>query len=202
MKSFASLTDQDLCLLVARGDEQAFAVLVDRNWRNIYLLALTYTRNPETSEEITQDILLNLWKKREKLGDVNNFSAWLTTVARNRIISELRKRLKELIDQKELREMPEDLVMETLLLPDKQTELRESYQLLLKGIEMLPEKRKIVFKMSRLEGLSNLAIAERLQLHPDTVAQYLAKALAFLRTFLYTHTGDAILAIILLTRLP
>jgi len=200
MKSYANYTDQDLSQLVADGDEQAFAALVERLWRNIYLHTLTYIRNPETAEEITQDIFINLWNKREKLKEVNNFSAWLTIVARNRILSGMRKRLQALAGHTQLQDMPEDMVMETLLVPDKQAELRESYQVLLKGIELLPEKRRVVFKMSRLEGLSNLEIAEKLQMHPVTVAQYMAKALVFLRTYLHSHTGDAVLAIVLISR--
>ncbi len=200
MKSYANYTDQDLSRLVAGGDGQAFAALVERLWRNIYLHTLTYTRNPETAEEITQDIFINLWNNREKLKEVNDFSAWLTIVARNNILSALRKRLQGLAGHTQLQDMPEDMLMETLLVPDKQAESKEFYQLLLKGIELLPEKRRAVFKMSRLEGLSNLEIAEKLQMHPVTVSQYMAKALGFLRAYLHSHTGNAVLAIVLISR--
>ena len=67
------------------------------------------------------------------------------------------------------------------------------------GISLLPEKRQQVFRMSRLDGLTHEQIAERLGMHKDTVAQYIVKAVAFLRSYLQEHLGDSLLVIILLT---
>jgi len=160
-------------------------------------LALTYTRNPQKSEEITQDVFLHLWEKRDELKAVKKFGVWLHVIARNMVISSTREKLRALAGgYQEFNN--EDAAMETLLVPDRQVEYKESYQLLLKGIELLPKQRRQVFKMSRLEGLSNIEIAEKLQMHPVTVSQYMAKAIVFLKAYLHDHTGDLILAIVLM----
>ncbi len=197
MKLYATYPDQELCHLISDGDEQAFAVLVNRLWRNIYLHALTYTHSPQASEEITQDIFLQVWLKRETLKEITNFSGWLHILARNKIISLMRVKVQELAGLSEV-QSSHDNAIESILVPDLQAEHRQSYQLLLKGIEMLPEKRKAVFKMSRLEGMSNIEIAEKLQMNPVTVSQYLAKALGFLRSYLNNHTDEAILVVLMM----
>ena len=181
MESYSTHSLQELVRLVANSDEAAFTTLVHRLWRNCYFQALTYTHSPQKAEEITQDIFLQVWKHRHKLEAIVDFSHWFKVVARNKIISALRGKLEEIAGLDTLRETT---AIEPLLVPDLQAEYRESYQILLKGIELMPEKRREVFKLSRLEGKSNQEIARQLNIHPVTVSQYIAKSLAFLKTYL------------------
>jgi RNA polymerase sigma-70 factor (family 1) len=189
--------ENEILTAVANGDESAFSRLVDHFWKNVYLHALTYTRSPQQAEEVTQDIFLLVWNQRQQLTTIKEFPAWLHIVARNKIISAMRKRLLQLSQWNEAEQNSPDL-LEKVLVPDKQTEFREAYQLLLEGIERLPEKRREVFTMSRIQGKTNAEIAEILQIHPVTVSQYLAKALTFLRSYLREGHLDSITIILLL----
>jgi RNA polymerase sigma-70 factor (family 1) len=198
MKSNIVYQDEELVCLVADGDELAFTELVNRLWRNCYFHALTYTHSPQKAEEITQEIFIQVWNNRNKLKEINHFHSWFKVVARNKIISALRGKLHEIAGLNEIQEDVTDSVIETFLVPDRQMEYRESYQILLKGIEMMPQKRREVFKMSRLEGMSNLEIADQLNIHPVTVSQYLAKSLAFLKIYLQEHEVEVVLGLILL----
>lgn len=197
MQSISPYNEGQLLLQVAAGNETAFAALVDRFWKNVYLHALAYTRSPQRAEEVTQDVFLHVWHKRHVLREVEQFAAWLHVVARNSIINAMRKKLIQLAHWEAAEQESPDL-LETLLVPDRQMEYREAYQLLLKGIQLLPEKRREVFTMSRIEGRSNPEIAAILDIHPVTVSQYLAKSLVFLRTYLAENQLDAIQIIILL----
>lgn len=181
MESYSTYSLPELIDLVADGDELAFTIIVNRLWKNCYFHALTYTHSPQKAEEITQDILMQVWKNRAKLKEIVDFEHWFKVVARNKIISALRGKLHEIAG---LDTVQETTTIESLLVPDLQAEYRESYQILLKGIELMPEKRREVFKLSRLEGKSNQEIAKQLNIHPVTVSQYLAKSLAFLKTYL------------------
>ena len=195
MESYSTYSLPELIRLVASGDEMAFTAVVNRLWRNCYFHALTYTHSPEKAEEITQDIFLQVWKNRAKLEEVADFSHWFKVVARNKIISAMRGKLQEIAG---LDAVGEATTIEPLLVPDLQTEYRESYQILLRGIELMPEKRREVFKLSRLEGKSNQEIAAQLNIHPVTVAQYLAKSLAFLKTYLLEQEVNLVFCLLLL----
>lgn len=178
--------------LISAGDEASFTLIVKKYWRNVYSHALTYLKSGQVAEEVTQDIFMRLWDHRLKLEGVNNFESYLFILSRNYIVSALRKKLQD------TNPIKEDWAEEPILVPDRQTEYKETYQCLLTGIELLPEKRKLVFKMSRLEGKTHEEIAAALGIHKDTVSQYIVKALVFLRTYMKEESGNSILVIIIL----
>ncbi|HEY4290762.1 MAG TPA: sigma-70 family RNA polymerase sigma factor [Puia sp.] len=183
--------ESDLLARVATGDQLAFAEMVRRYWNTIYSHGLVYLKSAPRAEEITQDVFMKIWTGREKLPEVRNLDNYLFIIARNHIFNEARKKINLIYGDVGER-------AETSFLPDLQTEYKESYQQLLKGIELLPEKRRQVFKLSRLEGLSNEQIATRLGIHKDTVYQYLVKALLFLRAYMQEHMGGTLLVLLLI----
>lgn len=188
--------EKELLSRIAGGDEHAFGILVHKYWNTIFSHALAYLKSVEKAEEITQDVFMRLWKARGRVGDIKNLDNYLFILARNQIFNETRKRIDQLY-------AVDDENMEALsATPDQQTEFRETYQLLLKGVELLPEKRKRVFTMSRFEGMSNEQIASALGMHKDTVYQYLVKALNFLKLFLQEHSDNMVVIIIVLGGLP
>lgn len=183
--------EKELLILIAKGDEAAFARLVKKYWKHIYSQALSYLKSTQAAEEITQDVFMRLWNARHQLPAVEKVDSYLYIVCRNCVLNALRKRLRS----------PENTVApdmaEELLQPDKQLEYREYYEKFLRLIELLPDKRKQVFKMSRLEGRSHEEIASSLGIHKDTVAQYIVKAVNFLRTRLPENTDALFLALLL-----
>jgi RNA polymerase sigma factor (sigma-70 family) len=188
-------TDPALLLQIAAGDETAFSSLVRYHWKNVYAHALSWIKTVEEAEELTQDVFLKVWNSRSQFEQVENFENWLFIIARNMIVSAVRKRLNRptfLADQE---------IEENSLSPDRLLENRQHYQVLLAGISLLPEKRQQVFRMSRLEGLTHAQIADKLGMNKDTVAQYIVKAVNFLKAYLTEHLGDYILVIILLAGL-
>ncbi|WP_346317993.1 RNA polymerase sigma-70 factor [Chitinophaga sp. YIM B06452] len=163
---------------MAAGNQQALKTIVEAFWPNIYAHALAYLRSPEKAEELTQDVFLAIWEKRETLPNIENFRGYLFITARNKIVSRLRVKLATTHPAEETD------ATETLYIPDSQLELKELNNLLREGIEQLPPKRKRVFEMSRLEGKSHAEIAAELGISKDTVSEYITLALNFLRTYL------------------
>jgi RNA polymerase sigma-70 factor (ECF subfamily) len=182
---------------IASGDQLAFARLLRIYGDRVFSQAMAYTKSVVIAEEITQDTFLRVWKNRQKLEQVNNFESWLFIIARNRIFKAVKTHFNEPF--KEL--VGEDATADHES-PESQAEARDAYRLLVKAIELLPEKRQQVFRMSRLEHMSHREIAEKLGIHEVTVGQYIVKAVSFLREYLEKHTGDTILVIILLRGLP
>jgi RNA polymerase sigma-70 factor (ECF subfamily) len=179
---------------IAEGDEAAFTLLL-RHFRNkVYTQSLVYLKSALIAQEITQDVFLKVWANRSGLPHIDNFSGYLFIITRNEIISALRKKGRELAA------LSESLV-ENGWIPDQQLLYKESYQLLLQGIEALPPARKDVFKMSRLEGLSYEEIAERQGISRNGVKDHIVKSLLFLRNYLRTHTDDTLTLLLLLTEL-
>lgn len=124
---------------------------------------------------MAQDVFVKLWKNRHELSAVRSIDNYLFIIARNTMISRIRARLREpgFISGQEKEDEHGR--------PDRLLEDKETLAILMEGIALLPAKRQEVFRMSRLDGLSNVAIAQQLGMNKDTVKQYLAKALVFLK---------------------
>lgn len=177
---------------MADGSEQAFAILVRACWKHVYAHALSWLKTTAEAEELTQDVFLDVWKSRALLPELDSFRNWLFIIARNRIVTGVRRKVNQpaFVEEQEKEA--------AALQPDQWTEQRQHYRILLDGIALLPEKRQEVFRMSRLEGLTHEQIAERLGIHKDTVAQYIVKAVTFLKIYLQEQLGNSLLVIILL----
>jgi RNA polymerase sigma-70 factor (ECF subfamily) len=166
---------------ISENDQEAFSKLLRFFWNKVYTQALTYLKSSVIAQELTQDVFLKVWLNRGKLAEVSNFSGYLFIMARNEIISLLRKKENQLM-------APEDTLEEQIWLPDQQLQYKQSYDSILKGIELLPPARKNVFKMSRLDGLSYDAIAAQMNISRNGVKDHIVKALLFLRDYIRLHS--------------
>jgi RNA polymerase sigma-70 factor (ECF subfamily) len=179
--------------LVSKGDEHAFSKIVKYYSAIIYTHALTYIKNAVQAEEITQDIFLSLWQRREELNHISNFQGYLYAMVRNRTISEFRKKILELNSK------PVDELESLSPGPADSVEIRELLEILMRGIQKLPTRRKQVFTMSRFDGMSYDEIAKNLGISKSSVNQHIVEALVFLRTYLRNQM--AVLALIGLSAL-
>lgn len=164
--------------LVAEGSKPAFTVLYDRHWKNIYSTALHYLRSSEWAQDLVQDIFLKIWVKRAALARVDDFAAFLFIVARNQLVSAIRKKVAAA-------PLPEhNPALGTTELPDNALCLKQTEQLISDAIAQLPPQQKLVFTLTRHEGLSHEAIARQLGLNTRTVNNHASRALASIRQYL------------------
>ena len=86
------MDDETLIRRIARSEPEALAELYDRYGRLVYSLALAITNDAGLSEEVSQDVFLQVWRKagsyRPEAGRV---LTWLSRIARNRAIDMLRR---------------------------------------------------------------------------------------------------------------
>jgi RNA polymerase sigma-70 factor (ECF subfamily) len=173
--------------LIVEGDEKAFSRLVDYYWNRVYSHALAYVKSSQRAQEITQDVFLRVWHKKEVLTEVIDFNNYLFVLGKNQIISAMRKKLISPTSADPIE------AAEELLVPDKQLEYKQIYHELMEAIDKLPPTRKMVFKLSRLEGLTYDEIATQLSISKNTVKEHIVLALSFLRTHLHKHNELLIL---------
>ncbi len=191
--------DQHILPDIISGSEPALSLLIKKYWKDIYFLALTYLRQPEQAEEAVQDVFVKIWTTRSRLAEVGNFRNYLFIITRNHVFSELRKSLNK---------EPVDFTLSGTAeftdkhpSPEKQLEFKEYQAILEKAIELLPEKRKMVFKLSRLENLSYSEIAERMEIKPSTVNDHITLALNFIKTYLQSHLPGTMISLMMTANL-
>jgi RNA polymerase sigma-70 factor (ECF subfamily) len=182
--------EKALLQLVAEGDELAFTQLFNRYWNTVYAQSLAYLKSVTLAQDIVQEVFLKLWSKRQSLPAVDRIDNFIFIMARNEIVSQLRKKLPSAADN----DLPVHLP-EQVLQPDKQLSFRQHNQLLENAVAQLPPQRKLVFTLNRYDGLSYEEIAQQLGISRETVKGHMVKALAFVRTYLVTH-GDLLLLLL------
>ena len=182
--------DNSVLLKVAAGDSVAFAELVKNRWQKVLQHALTFVKSYQVAEELTQDIFIQLWEKREKLTEVKSFDNYLFIVSRNLIITHIRKKLVETSTLKEQK------LEEMFFKPDEQFEFQELVSIIQEGANLLDEPRKSVFLLSRIEGKDSDFISAELGIAKRTVRWHLAEALNFLRTHIHNQYIISILAVL------
>ncbi|QIM23241.1 sigma-70 family RNA polymerase sigma factor [Phycicoccus sp. HDW14] len=75
----------------ARGDEAAFAELYDATSRRVYGLVLRIVRDPAMSEEVTQEVYLDVWRTSARFDSARGSAlSWLMTIAHRAAVDRVR----------------------------------------------------------------------------------------------------------------
>lgn len=160
------------------GDRKAFQDIFDRYYEPICLYCIKRIGSREEAEEITQDIFVKLWIKRNELNINISLKAYLYRTAMNRIINRNEHLQIRYIHQQYTRsgQAPETAANE---LQEKEIQF-----LVAETIDAMPEKRRQIYLMSRQDGLKYKEIADKLEVSVKTVEAHLSKALEQLRASL------------------
>ena len=168
-KGAPSPSDAELIERCLRNDNAAWEQIVARYQRKIFHIAYKFTGRHAEAEDLTQEILLKVFKSLDKFNRDADFSTWLSSVARNYCIDHYRagKREREVV--------VEDLVAFDLAVatsgtnPQRLLEDRDRRSFLRRGLDMLPGKLREAVVLRDLQGLSYQEMAERLGLPEGTV---------------------------------
>ena len=84
--------DAALMLRVKRGDRIAFAELVEKYQQPLFNFICRTLRDETESEDLAQNVFLQVYKSRQRYEATAKFSTWLFTIARNLCLNEIRRR--------------------------------------------------------------------------------------------------------------
>jgi RNA polymerase sigma-70 factor, ECF subfamily len=85
----------DLLALVARGDPDAYAAIYDRTAGQVLGIALSVVRDPAQSEEVAQEVLLDVWRWASRFDpERGSAAAWVMTLAHRRAVDRVRSEQK------------------------------------------------------------------------------------------------------------
>ncbi|SMO71534.1 RNA polymerase sigma-70 factor, ECF subfamily [Saccharicrinis carchari] len=157
---------------IKKGNKLSFEKLFRKYYVHLTAFAHSYLHDTDMSESIVQSVFVKLWEKREQY-QITSLQSYLMIAVRNSCHNELKRQKRNrdftLSDESAY-------PLETVHHPDS-----GAMQQINKAIEQLPEQRKKIFKLNRVDGLKYREIAEQLNLSQKTVEAQMAKALKFLR---------------------
>ena len=84
--------DTEIISQVLKGDQQAYAGLVDRYQHFVFTMAMKYTQSREDAEEIAQDVFIKAYRSLADFKGTAKFSTWLYTITYHTSVTWLRKK--------------------------------------------------------------------------------------------------------------
>ncbi|MDF0718096.1 RNA polymerase sigma-70 factor [Muricauda sp. 334s03] len=167
------------------GMDSDFGLMYDFYKPKLFVIVNAYIPSKEDAEEIVHDVLIKLWEKRDTLQIRSNFTGYVYSMTRNASLDYLRKQKNKLTKEMST-EQQEFWLNHGALADDAASSIlaKELESLVDSAIEKLPEKCRMVFKKSRLDGLCHKEISEELDISSKTVENHISRALRQLRTVL------------------
>lgn len=173
----------DLINRISTGDTNSFRCFYDHFFNRVLFFAHLFIKSEEICQEVVSDVFISVWLNKEKLADVENIEGYLFIITRNKSLNYLEKQSdfaeldKEILFEKKI----EDSNPENILIT-KELEI-----VIQKSIDQLPERCRLIFKLSREEKLKHHQIAKILSISENTVHAQMMIALKKLHDILKKH---------------
>ncbi|GAB7531698.1 sigma-70 family RNA polymerase sigma factor [Pseudomonas sp. 3A(2025)] len=130
-------------------------------------------RHGDSVADLAQDTFVHILGKPERVQELRQPRAWLSTVAHGLLVDRIRRQHIERAYLEAIAHLPQEQVPS----PESQLILLETLARVEALLDGLPPKVRMAFLLSRLEGLSYKDIAERLGTSLSSVEKYMASAI-------------------------
>lgn len=164
---------------IATSNQQAFTGLFRLFYSKLHSFSMQYVHVKEVAEEITNDVFIKLWNRREEILAINNLSTYLFVAVKNYSLNYLKQ-------YSHLHVAVEDNDGVTALInrndPEQELEWKEISFQLNQAIDDLPDQCRTIFKLVKEDGFRYKEVAEILGISPRTVETQLFRAIKKLQS--------------------
>jgi RNA polymerase sigma-70 factor (ECF subfamily) len=178
-----SLTDTELIERILRGEQQLFAVLVERYQNMVFSVAFRFANNREDAEELAQSAFVKAYQNLANYRGDAKFSTWLYTVVNSICLTFLRKRKLEThsLDNEKVFERADNLDSG---MRANQVETKSKVQMVQQAIGMLAPDDAQVLTLFYQGEQSLEEIGKIMDIDPNTAKVKLHRARQRLKTTL------------------
>lgn len=189
MQIIQGINEKDLIVRLKNGDQNAFELLFHFYYPGLVMYSTQFTADRMEAEEIVQDFFVRFWQRHQQIIPSDSLKSYLFLSVKNGSLNFLKHKK---IEEKYIRSMTE--LSSNHLVYDPDLYIASELQVKIKNaIDLLPEKCREIFIMSRMRGLKNEEIATELNLSKRTVETQISKALKVLRVELKDYVGLLVL---------
>ena len=178
MVNYNGLTDLELTALLKDGDQYAYTEIFERYHIPLINHAYQLLQNKDEASDLVQDILLNLWLKREELQLQTSLAAYLFRAVKNKVFNLL---AHQKVADKYLTEIGA-FIQQSSSFPDQRIREKEMAAIIEREIQALPHKMRTIFLLNKEEKLNYQQIAEKLNISDQTAKLQVHNALKRLKS--------------------
>jgi RNA polymerase sigma-70 factor, ECF subfamily len=175
----------DAALLAAagRGEQSAFAELLNRHYKPVYRLVWRLTGGHADTEDIAQEAFIKLWQNPGQVREAGALKGWLMRVASNAVIDRSRKSRPQPLD-----DVPE--VADGRMGQEGMLQRTAAAATIDNGIAGLPDRQRLALTLVYYEGLSNIDAARVMETTVEAVESLLSRARRSLKATLAGQWRD------------
>ena len=170
-----ALTDAQLLEVFYEDASKGIELIFKQYYETMCQTAVRITKEKSLAEDIVQEVMFELYKKRDKL-KIESLLGYLRRAVYNRAINKVKAK-RDFVDADEISYELSD----NRSTSQEGMEYQELESFINKVIDSLPDKCRLVFILNRFEQLSYKEVAQRLDISVKTVENQMSKALKILR---------------------
>ncbi len=169
--------DKRVIVRLRRGNIEAFRSVYNMFSLRIFHFCNRLLPTKEEAEDVVQKTFMALWEQREQLDETKDILKYLYSIARYNTYQAFRKHFTV----QDFKSENNNLHKLSQNSTEEQLDFYETQHIISKIIEQLPPKRKEIFKLNRMDGLTYREIAAKLNISENTVDTQMRKSLKFLK---------------------
>lgn len=180
-------------LALNEGDLKAYEMFFKAHYNHLCNYANTFLKDKDEAEEVVQNAFMTLWEKRQTLQISGSVKSYMFSMVQNNCLNVLK--------HQKVKQKHASQVLASASEADFNEPVIQSVELehrIFNALQKLPEKCRMIFKLSRFEELKYAEIADKLEISVKTVENQMGKALRLMREELKEYLP---LLLILLTGL-
>jgi RNA polymerase sigma-70 factor (ECF subfamily) len=167
-----------LLAALSHGDESALRQIFDRYYNTLLGNVYRIVPDEDTCQDLVQEVFVELWRKRAEIDIHTSLQAYLRRAAVNRALNFLKTQRRIQLQESDEWATSADTSQADIRMLEKQESLEAALH---RAIELLPEKCRLVFSLSRFEQMSHREIAAQLDISVKTIENQITKAMKLLR---------------------
>ncbi len=151
-------------------NHHTFLRLIDPVKDKMFRLALRLLISKEAAEDATQEVILKLWNRKDKVKDYANLEAFMISVTKNHCLDQLKARHNS--NLRIIHTNYDNNELSTHRLAELSDEMAQIERI----VEMLPEQQKIIFQLRDIEEYDYGEIAEITKMKEPAIRVTLSRA--------------------------
>jgi RNA polymerase sigma-70 factor (ECF subfamily) len=169
-------SDAELMERTARGDREAFAVLIRRHQALVFSIAFRFLGDRPQAQDVSQEVFVRLWGAARRYRPESPLPAYLRTLTVNQCLDLMRKPRLVRLEDPDGRPSGDD--------PLAAAQGAELYEMLSQALRALPPAQRMAVVLFHLEGASLREVATALDLSEKAAESLLSRGRSALRRHL------------------
>lgn len=160
-------------------DQRSFRYLFDYYYPKLLNYSRYLLESKSAADEVISNVFIGIWNNRERIHKIKKFDSYVFRAAKNNCLSYLRDTHRLKLDELNINEAK---LIKSVRSPESLFINKELHTTILKALDELPPRCRLVFELVKQDGFKHKEVAELLDISVNTVENQMGTAMSKLRS--------------------